>query len=307
MRMLIFNSLAALLLGAIFVPIALGQTEQPGVRSEMLVSTDWLAAHLHDADVVVISVSSGADFYTSGHIPGARYIALGEIAVTRNGVPNELPSVEQLQRVFETAGVTNTSRVVLCGERYGLFASRAYFTLDYLGVADRVALLDGGIDKWKAEHRELSNETPKVAPSHLKISLNKSILIETAAMRDLTQRKSGKVAIVDARPADEYSGGKLSEEVSKAGHIPGASGLYWMKNLMSKENPVLRPEAELRSLYADLAPPGGEMVTYCRSGMQSAFDYFVAKYLGYEVSMYDASFYEWARQDLPVETSDARK
>jgi len=274
----------------------------------MVVSTEWLAGHLHDRDLIIVCVTATPEFYSKGHIPGARNIALSDIAVTVNGVPNELPALDQLRRVFEAAGITNQSRVVLYSERYGLLAARAYFTLDYLGLANRAALLDGGIEKWKAEQRELSTDAPKVAPSQLKISLNPSILVETKAMRDLAQNKSKKIAIVDARPTDEFTGSKLSEDVSHAGHIPGASGLYWMKNIVSKENPVLRPEAELRQLYAQLAADSDpQFVTYCRTGMQSSFDYFVAKYLGYQVSMYDASFYDWSREDLPVETSGAHQ
>ena len=301
--------LLSLLPGAIFVQPALAQNAPPQTRSEMLVSTDWLAGHLDDPGLIVLSVSSGRDFYLSGHIPGARYLSLGDIAVTRNGVPNELPPVDQLQRVFETLGIANSnindSRIVLYGERLGLSAARAYFTLDYLGLADHAALLDGGIEKWKAERRKLSYEAPHVAPSHLRISVRPSILVDTPAMRDLVQNKSSKIAIVDARPTDEFSGASLSEDVPKAGHIPRAAHLYWMDLLVSRENPVLRPPAELRSLYARAgAGPEREVVTYCRTGMQSAFDYFVAKYLGYRARMYDASFFDWSRHDLPVETSE---
>lgn len=303
----IFLVAPVLVLAAVLAQAQPAQSMHSSLRTEMVVSTEWLANHLHDPDLVVVCITATPEFYSKGHIPGARNIALSDIAVTVNGVPNELPSTDQLRRVFEAAGITNQSRVVLYSERYGLLAARAYFTLDYLGLADRAALLDGGIEKWKNEQRELSTDAPKIMPSHLRISLNPSVLVETSAMRNLAQSKSRKVAIVDARPADEFTGAKLSEEVPKAGHIPGASGLYWMKNIVSKENPILRPESELRSLYADFAPAGTEVVTYCRSGMQSSFDYFVAKYLGYEVSMYDASFYDWSRQDLPVETSSAQK
>ena len=76
-----------------------------------------------------------------------------------------------------------------------------------------------------------------------------------------------------------------------------------MKNLESAANPVLQPEAELRRMYAALgATPQKKVVSYCRSGMQSSFDYFVAKYLGYEARMYDGSFFEWSRKELPVES-----
>jgi thiosulfate/3-mercaptopyruvate sulfurtransferase len=265
----------------------------PSLRSEMLVTTAWLAEHLQDPDLIVLSISASPEFYSKGHIPGARQIKLSEITVTREGIPNELPSVETLRRIFAAAGVSQNVRVVLYGERSNLLAARAYYTLDYLGVAQRTSLLDGGLEKWKAEGRPLSTDTPAVTPSALVVSPRPEILIDTATMRNLVQTKPGSVTLLDARPTKEFTGEQLSEDVAKAGHIPGAHGLYWMDLLVSRENPVLRPEAELRRMYAEVnASPGQPLVTYCRTGMQSSFDYFVAKYLGYEPSMYDASFFE---------------
>jgi thiosulfate/3-mercaptopyruvate sulfurtransferase len=274
---------------------------EPKLRPEMLVTTAWLAEHLSDRDLVVLCIDSTPEFYSKAHIPGARQIKLADIAVTRDGIPNELPRVEDLRKVFAAAGVSNKSRIVLYGERLNLFAARAYFTLDYLGVAGRAALLDGGIDKWTAEHRPLSTVTPQVKPAALTISLRPEILVDTAAMRDLAQKPEA-VALIDARPTKEFTGEQLSEDVTKAGHIPGATSLFWMDMLVSRENPVLKPEAELRRMYAEAhAAPGRQLVTYCRTGMQSSFDYFVAKYLGYDPSMYDASFFEWSLKNLPVE------
>ena len=90
----------------------------------------------------------------------------------------------------------------------------------------------------------------------------------------------------------------------EAGHIPGATHLYWMDNLVSRENPVLRPVEELRAIYLKAGVAGGtSVVTYCRTGMQSSYDYFVTKYLGYDAKMYDASFIEWSWEELPVESS----
>jgi thiosulfate/3-mercaptopyruvate sulfurtransferase len=276
----------------------------PKLRAQMLVTTAWLAEHLNDHDLVVLCIDSTPEFYSKGHIPGARQIKLGEITVTRDGIPFELPPVEELRRVFAAAGVSNKSRVVLYGERLNLFAARAYFTLDYLGVAGHAALLDGGLDKWTAEHRPLSTETPKVKPAALTISPRPGALIDTAALRILTEKKRASVALVDARPAKEFTGEQLSEDVAKAGHIPGASSLFWMDMLVSRENPILKPEAELRRMYAEAhAAPDRKLVTYCRTGMQSSFDYFVAKYLGYDPSMYDASFFEWSKEGLPAEVS----
>jgi thiosulfate/3-mercaptopyruvate sulfurtransferase len=279
----------------------------PKLRPEMLVTTEWLAEHLHDQDLVVLCISGSPEFYSKRHVPGARQISLSEIAVTRDGIPNELPPVEKLQHAFAEAGVSLNARVVIYGERYNLLAARAYFTLDYLGVAQRTSLLDGGIDKWKNEGRPLSTETPAVTPARLTVSPRAEILVDTAAMRNLAEKKQGAVTLLDARPAKEFTGEQLSEDVAKAGHIPGARSLYWMDMLASRENPVLRPEAELRRMYAEAnAVPGRPLVTYCRTGMQSSFDYFVAKYLGYEPSMYDASFFEWSKKDLPAESSPSK-
>jgi thiosulfate/3-mercaptopyruvate sulfurtransferase len=278
------------------------QDAEPKLRSEMLVTTGWLAANLSEPDVIVLCINSTPEFYSKGHIPGARQIKLEDIAVTRDGILNELPPVEVLKQVFEAAGVSNSSRVVLYGERFNLLAARAYFTLDYLGVAARAAILDGGLEKWTTERRPLSTETPQAKTTTLVISPRPEILVDTNAMRELSQKKPGTVTLVDARPAKEFSGEQLSEDVAKAGHIPGAKGLYWMDMLVSRQNPVLKPEAELRRMYSELnAKTTQPLITYCRTGMQSSFDYFVAKYLGYDPSMYDASFFEWSKNDLPVE------
>ena len=274
------------------------------LRPEMLVTTGWLAENLSETDVVVLCINSTPEFYSKGHIPGARQIKLEDIAVTRDGIPNELPPAETLQHVFAAAGVSNSSRVILYGERLNLFAARAYFTLDYLGVAARVALLDGGLEKWTAEQRPLSTEIPQAKATTLVVSPRTEILVDTKAMRDFSQQKPGIVALIDARPTKEFTGEQLSDDVAKAGHIPGAKGLFWMDMVVSRQNPVLKPEAELRRMYSEVnARSGQPLVTYCRTGMQSSFDYFVAKYLGYDPSMYDGSFYEWSKNNLPAETS----
>jgi len=295
-----------------FMIVAAGQCGQSSgadassVRSEMLVSTGWLAQHQHDADLVVLCIATSADYCEQGRIAGARFVALGAIAVTRDGVPNELPPLDDLRNVFETAGVTNQSRVVLYGERYGLFAARAYYTLDYMGLADRAALLNGGLEKWKAEQRPLGGEPPQI-PSRkrergkLTVNPKPEILTSMNDMQTIAKTAPAFAAIIDARPADEFSGAKISEDVPVAGHIPHAAGLYWMRLLESTANPVLRPEAELRDLFSTAGAVGNrKVVTYCRSGMQSSYDYFVAKYLGYDTAMYDGSFYEWSRHALPV-------
>src|SRR4029077_6224118 len=300
-----FRTIAPAIVAVMLGPLAqTGST--PKLRPEMLVTTAWLPEHLHDSALVVLCIDSTPEFYAKGHIPGAREVKLSDIAVTRDGIPNELPPDMVLLKVFATAGVGNDTRVVLYGERLNLLAARAYFTLDYMGGAQRSSLLDGGIEKWKDEGRPLSTEIPPGKMAKLTISLRPEVLVDTVALRALTQQKEN-FTLIDAGAAKEFAVEQLSEDVAKAGHIPGATSLYWMDMLGSRENPVLKPEAELRRMYAEAhAAPGRPLVTYCRTGMQSSFDYFVAKYLGYEPSMYDASFYEWSAKNLPAETSPSK-
>jgi thiosulfate/3-mercaptopyruvate sulfurtransferase len=271
------------------------------VSSQMLVSTEWLAEHLNDGDVLVLCIATPS-FYSRGHIPGAHLLALKDIAVTRDGVPNQLPSSQQLKKVFESAGASDLTRIILYGERSGLLAAHAYWALDYLGVADDAALLDGGLEKWQAEGRPLSQEPPEAVAGHLSLQLNPSVLVTAADLEKTLHEKPSSITLLDARPMKEFSGEKLSEDVSKAGHIPGARNLYWKRNLESAENPILLRDGELRAIYQELgASADRPLVTYCRTGMQSSFDYFVAKYLGYKVRMYPGSFLDWSRKDLPVE------
>jgi len=268
----------------------------------MLVTTDWLEAHLHDAELIVLCIVDDERFYSSGHIPGARMIRASEIVTSREGIPNELPSLVDLKRVFERAGVNDDSRIVLYGERSGLLAARGYFTLDYLGRADRAALLDGGIEKWRAEKRAESAALPREKRGKLHIRANPQIALTLAQMAEFARAPDPLRVLMDARPKPEYTGEKRSEDVLKAGHIPGAVGLYWRDLVQDDSISELKSVVELERLFrASGALPGREVITYCRTGMQSSFSYFVAKYLGYKTRMYDGSFYEWSRSSLPVE------
>jgi rhodanese-related sulfurtransferase len=97
------------------------------------------------------------------------------------------------------------------------------------------------------------------------------------------------------------------ERVTRGGHIPGAANLFWMQNIMSREIPVMRPPAELRRLYeAAGATADRKVVTYCRTGGQASHAYFTAKYLGYDVVMYDGSFFEWSKTEGTAVVSGQR-
>jgi thiosulfate/3-mercaptopyruvate sulfurtransferase len=272
-----------------------GKSGQPQVRSEMLVSTDWLAKRLNDREVIVIHVAAERKHYDDGHIPGARFLSSKEILTVRNGVANELPAVADLQKVFEQLGVGDTGRIVIYGDNSVLLAARVYFTLDYLGHGDRATLLDGGIEKWKAEKLPVETQTVKTEPARFTPRPRPQIVAGLDAMRDFSRAAANdanaNVAIIDARPEEQYVG----DQNQRGGHIPGAVNIYWAPHLLSRENPTMKPPSELSRIYEAAGLKAGQKaVTYCNTGIQASHAYFTLKYLGYDVMMYDGSFSEWS-------------
>ncbi len=279
----------------------------------MIVSTAWLAAHLNDRKVVILHVARARAHYDEGHIPGARFVGWDEITATRDGVPNELAPVADLQKLFERLGIGHDARIVLYGDNSGLAAARAYFTLDYLGHGARASLLDGGLEKWKAERRAVSTDVVEPKPARFTPRVRVSAVTDFDVVRDLswmaTNVTAPSVVLIDARPVDEYTGAKPGDGVPRGGHIPGAANVFWMQNVVSRENPALRSAAELRGLYEEAGVQHGRTImTYCRTGGQASHAYFTLKYLGYDVVMYDGSFFEWSNTEgAPIVAGAKRK
>jgi thiosulfate/3-mercaptopyruvate sulfurtransferase len=314
-RLVLINCLIAVSIICLLAPQPSTIRAQPKqaaglkVRSEMLVSTDWLAKHINDRDVFVIHVAADRKHYDDGHLPGARFLSSKEILTTRNGVANELPAVADLRKAFEQLGVGDTGRIVIYGENSGLLAARVYFTLDYLGHGDRAALLDGGIEKWKAEKLMVETQPVKTEPDKFTPRPRPQLIAGLDAVRDLSwvaaNVADASVAIVDARPEEQYIG----NQTQRSGHIPGAASVYWLNHLVSRENPAMKPLSELSKLYEAAGLKAVQkVVTYCNTGMQASHAYFTLKYLGYDVMMYDGSFSEWSKAEgAPVATGKDRQ
>ena len=293
-------------------PMAVPEAHCSQVREHMLVSTAWLARHLNDPALVILHVARERSDYDAGHLPGARFLAVDRITVTRDKVSNELAPAEELKKVFESLGVGDRTRVVLYGERQGLWAARAWFTLDYLGHGDKAALLDGNIEKWRTENRPLTKDVPPVKPARFTPHVQPGVLVTLPVVRDLSwealNTTSPAAVLVDARPQSQYRGEESASDTPRAGHIPGATSLYWLTTLESKENPQVLPPADLRRIFQSAGvAPGRKVVSYCHSGVQAAYAYFIAKYLGYDAVLYDGSFQEWSNAAAtPVATGERR-
>jgi thiosulfate/3-mercaptopyruvate sulfurtransferase len=219
---------------------------------------------------------------------------------------NELPPVEHLQKVFKQVGVSNNSRVILYSDGNVLPATRAFFTLDYLGHGDQAALLDGGLAKWTRESRPLSKEAPVVRAGGFTPRVKPQVVVDIHAMKDLSRSAvsaaSKSAVLLDVRTAEDFKGLKPSGEPDRSGHIPGAVNLYWTEPQASRDDSTLKLAPELRKIYDSVGvSPDKPVVTYCNSGMSATQSYFTLRYLGYKVSMYDGSYSEWMKAtDTPV-------
>ena len=296
----------ALTITALMLPAARAQAPcgTHGDRGTMLVSTAWLASHLKDPDLVIISIGPKSD-YDSGHIPGTRYLDHMEThTMADKGLTVELPAMAQLKDIFEKVGVSNQSRIVLYDESKDALTAvtRVYMTLDAMGLGARASLLDGGFVVWQKEGRPVSNSVPGAVRGKLELCPQNDVIAEIGYV-SANLHKSG-VAIVDARAPQFYTGATIPRE-QRAGHIPGATNLPF--NTFTEADGKWKSPDELRAMFTGVGvKPGDRVVSYCHIGFQATVVYFAARYLGYDARMYDGSWQDWsAHTELPAEIASS--
>lgn len=285
------RKLIVLLLSVFALPLAAQR-----IRSEMVVSPEWLASHLDRVTMIEIG---DAPSYKTAHLPGARLVEMTELLSQQNGTPNELPSIEELEAVFTRAGVGGRDRIILYS-RDPLLAARAWFTLDYLGHGQRAAILDGGFTTWVDQGLPVTDTVAPVQAVPFHARVNVTALTRFKAMKELIRFREvlgSTLVVIDARPPQQFSGDEPGIDVPRAGHIPGAVNITWNENLTTGAVARLLPERELRQLYASAgANSTSTNVVYCRTGMQASLSYFVLRYLGYNATLYDGSYAEWSNE-----------
>jgi thiosulfate/3-mercaptopyruvate sulfurtransferase len=298
-------------LGAVIASVILTCTAQAQSANSLasggnslIVSTSWLASHLRDPLVVVLDAAEfemGEDKdYSGGHIPGARLLNSSYIDAQRDGLHLELPSVNAIRDEFEKLGISDSTLVVVYASTSPT-ASRVLFTLDYIGHR-KFAFLDGGIAQWRAEGRSLTRDVPTFASGHITPHPQPEIV----ATADWIMAHGGHhgVALVDTRSDGEYLGTGNRHGIPSEGHIAGAHQLQW-EQLFEPGNMKLKDRSALGKLYADRVAPGDTVVTYCWVGYRASMTYFIARYLGYPVKLYDGSYEDWRRRKLPVRAGSA--
>jgi len=180
-----------------------------------------------------------------------------------------------------------------------LMTARAFVALEHIGHP-RVSLLNGGLGAWRAGGHDLSDSAGEHAPGSVR-PRQTNVVVDAEWVRQ--RMDDPAVALIDARPPAQFTGEDPGDRVPRPGHIPGAGNLFWEELTLSSEDPRLKDVASLRAMFADHdATASRTVVTYCRTGMQASFAYFVARYLGLDTRIYDGSFVDWSpRTDYPVE------
>jgi thiosulfate/3-mercaptopyruvate sulfurtransferase len=267
---------------------------------DSLVSTQWLQDELGASDLRVVDASLflPADQrdpkaeYEAAHIPGAVFMDLSEIVDTHSSLPMMLPSAEKFASRMQSLGLGDGSRIVLYDDSPYKSAARAWWMLSQVFGAHGVAILDGGLAKWKAEGRPLESGKPAIRHRHFTVWKNEKVVRTKAQI--LANLESGAEQLMDARGASRFTGeeGDPRPNVAK-GHIPGSLNLPYGQMFNPdgswKQGDALRAAFDAAGI--DLTRP---LVATCGSGLTAATLVFGSHLLGKEdVALYDGSWSDW--------------
>jgi len=277
-----------------------------------LVSTAWLAERLVEPGLVVVDASAhlpdtGRDAraeFEAAHIPGARFLDLDKLKDLSSPVPAALPTAEQFAARMKEIGVNDGDRVVIYDASAVRTSARAWFIFRMHGTRE-VAILDGGLGKWRAEVRPIeSGERTFEAGSFSPQSGPGNVRTKAHMLANIV---SDSEQVLDARGAGRFTGEEPEIRPGMpSGHIPGACNLPFGRVL--KPDGTFRDEAGLRAAFSeagiDLEKP---VVTTCGSGVTASVLLFAMHLLGKDnIALYDGSWSEWAVDpDTPKATGPA--
>jgi thiosulfate/3-mercaptopyruvate sulfurtransferase len=265
---------------------------------DSLVSTEWLAGELGASDLRVVDASmflpehhrdARAEF-EGAHIPGAIFLDLDELRDLDSALPAMLPSAEKFASRMQSLGLGDGSRIVLYDDTPIKTSARAWWMFNLFGAHD-VAILDGGIAKWKAEGRDV--ETGKATNRHRHFTVFKDEA-SLATKDDVAAALDAGTQVVDARTPGRFAGEEPEPRPGVVpGHMPGAVNLPHSR--LYNEDGTWKQDDALRAAFADAGvDPAKPMVTTCGGGVTAAVLAFGAQLLGNkDAKLYDGSWAEW--------------
>ena len=281
-------------------------TDKGYARPDVLVSTDWVAAHLSDASVRLVESNEDTLLYAQGHIPGA--VQIDWTKDLNDQIRRDYINREQFEALCSANGISNNTTVVFYGDKSNWWACYAFWVFKLFGHED-CRIMDGGSLKWAEENRETTRDVPSYPAGNYTANERNDAPIRAFRDEVLAHVENGGT-LADVRSPGEYSGELLhmpnypQEGSLRGGHIPGAKNIPWSK--ASNEDGTFKDSDALRQLYE--AENGfskdNPVVAYCRIGERSSHTWFVLTYLlGYpNVRNYDGSWTEWGNLvGMPIE------
>lgn len=281
----------------------------PYSDSTLLVSTEWLAEHLHAPDVRIVDASwylpqmerKALEEFKAEHIPNAVFFDIDEICDLDADAPHMLPRPEKFASRMRKLGIGDGNRVIIYDGAGLLSSARVWWMFKAMGHED-VAVLDGGLPKWKAENRDMEDLPPLPRERHYTARLNNLMVRDLGQM--LRNTEAHREQVIDARMPGRFNGTDPEpRDGMRSGHIPGSINIPFTALL--NEDKTMKSRGDLQALFTEAGVDGSTpSVTTCGSGITAAVLYLGLTIAGHrQLALYDGSWSEWgSRDDTPIET-----
>jgi thiosulfate/3-mercaptopyruvate sulfurtransferase len=303
--------LAALTLCA--AALSAQQVAPPASRADLLVTPEWLHAHLRDANLVILAVGQDST-YRAKHIARAQFVTLRDVAAPHDNVAGapgltlEMPSPDTLRARLARLGVSDRSRIIIYqSDDWVSPSTRVALTLEYAGLGARASILDGGLDAWEKAGFPTTGETWTPQPGNLAPIKVHRVVVDA----DYVRSRIGKpgIKVVDARDAMFYDAlddhGMMH---GRRGHVAGALSVPFTTPYDSAYK--LLPADAVQQIFTRAGvAPGDTIVGYCHIGQQATAMLFAARSVGHPVLLYDGSYEDWGHRDstYAVSTQPAKR